>query len=122
VTPASAVGFDINSTNPANPTTNKIVVLQNEYQCPSCAFSDQDRGNIYVINWENASSDVVDISSVVGFGKDYVVRYARDFFGTAAASGTCPGSGACNVTLNLRRSSGEATTKFVNAYVITAEP
>jgi hypothetical protein len=123
VTPASAVGFDINSTAVANPTVNKIKVVPNQYQCPSgCPFTDSAWGNIYLVNWENAASDTVDISSVVGVGKLYVVRYPRDFWGPPAASGTCPSSGACNVTLPTRRTAAEATGEFTNAYVITGEP
>lgn len=122
VTPASAVGFDINSTNPANPTVNKIEVIQNQYQCPNCVFQDGDWGLVYIVNWENASGDDVDISSVVGPNKDYTVRYPRDFFGTPAATGTCPGSGACTASLPTKETSAGAAGKFTNAYVITAEP
>ena len=123
VTPASAVGFDINSTNPANPTTDKVVVTVNEYQCPvGCPFTDSAWGNIYCVNWDGNSTCSADISSAVGVGKDYTIRYPRDFFGTPAASGTCPASGACNVSLPTKRTDAEASGRFANAYVITAQP
>lgn len=106
VTPGSA-GFDLNSTVVANPTVNKIEVVPNQYQCSSgCPFTDSAWGNIYAVNWQNSSSITVNISSVVAPGKFYVVRYPRDFYGTPAASGTCPSSGACNVSLPTRRTFG----------------
>lgn len=124
VTPSgtNANGFDLSSTNPANPTTAYIEIHQNEYQCPTCVFTDQDRGNIYVVNWALASAVTVDISSVVGPNKFFNVRYPRDFFGSVAATGICPSAGACNVSLPTRRTSAEASGKFANAYVITAQP
>lgn len=122
VTPASAVGFDINSTEVANPTVNKIVVLQSEYICPACTFQNSDYGHIYVVNWENVTTDIVDISSVVGLNRQYNVRYADDFFGTVAASGTCPGTAPCNVILPTKHTNAGAAQQFALAYVITAEP
>lgn len=123
VTPASAVGFDINSTNPANPTTDKVTVVVNEYQCSiGCPFTDQARGNIYAVNWDGNSTVSANISTVVGVGKTYTIRYPRDFFGTPATSGTCPGAGACTVSLPTKRTDAEASGKFANVYIITAQP
>jgi hypothetical protein len=118
----SGKAFDLGSKTVSNPTTNKVVVLKNEYQCSGgCPFTDQARGNIYIANWANSPNQTVNISPVVRPSKRYVVRYARDFFGTPAASGTCPGSGACSVSLPVRRSSSGSTI-FTGAYVITGEP
>jgi len=101
---SSNLGLDLNSSLAPNPTTNKVVLLRNEYE--------PGRGNLAIYNWANSSTVAVNLSSVIGVGKPFTVRDVRNFYGTPILSGTYQG-GSVNIP---------TAGNFFPVYVVTSAP
>jgi hypothetical protein len=82
-TPASAVGFDINSTEGGVPSTDEVECFSN--------FYNPNWGKCRAINWDGNTTVVLpaaEVSKIISNGKTYKVRNERNFFGTPLTSGT----------------------------------
>lgn len=75
--------FDVNSSEVPVPTTNKVVVVRNEYEA--------GRAHIAIFNWEAASDVTVNLSSFVANGSSIKILDPLDAFGTPIYSGTYNG-------------------------------
>ena len=90
-TQAAGNAFDTASQIVPVPTTNKIVVIPNEYE--------SGRGHIAVYNHQNSSSVSVNLSSFVAPGASYKITKARDPFGPPVKSGVYAG-GAISIPVS----------------------
>ena len=79
----TSTDFPANTYSPANPVTNKVVVLPNAYEANRC--------NVLVYNWENLANVAVDLSSAVAVGTPINIMNARDYFNTPVWSGVYAG-------------------------------
>lgn len=75
--------FDLASNEVPLPTTNKVVVLRNDYEA--------GRAHVAIFNWEAASNVTVNLSSFVANGSSIKILDPRNAFGTPIYSGTYNG-------------------------------
>ena len=86
-----AAGTEVSGTPPVIPSSNKIVILPNEY--------DANLAWLIIYRWDNSTNNVsVDPSSFLSNGDAYDVKYAGNIFGDAVTSGTYAGG---NITVSV---------------------
>jgi hypothetical protein len=82
--------FDANSKVVSMPTSEKVVLIANEYE--------PNRTHMAIYNWANKSTVKVDLSQALNNGDNYSIVKAVDPFGTPVVSGKY--SGPVNVPVN----------------------
>jgi hypothetical protein len=105
------------------PTAPQIFIRPNQYE--------PGRAHVTVVNWGNASSVAINLSSVLAPGASYEIRNAQNFFGPALRTGTyaggavsvpSTGSPAPPVGIGAPPGTGPAFATYVVLTVSTAPP